>query len=314
MASMTESARTAWKAVDPAMMRIAAAVVGSVFLLWGGIRAARVGDARRAELKGVETTLATFADWRRRFEPAAVAESIGWRRTALALQDLGVVGDERLAITQTVGRIAEDAGLQSVRVTIGPADTTGTDERLSTEGVRRQPASFGLVVECRGTLQSVVNFVGQLPPSVAPTALSLVRQDGRARHKLTLAVFELQLPNVPSHDISGFVRRVDTDTAASRSTVSVGLDPFAGDARRTREAVASGSTAPTVRTASADRVLTAILISDDRRVAVIDDAAVSVGDVLRDGARVSAIQPDRVMVVEKNGQWRTLTLKAGAGR
>jgi hypothetical protein len=54
--------------------------------------------------------------------------------------------------------------------------------------------------------------------------------------------------------------------------------------------------------------LTAILIADDRRVAVIDDATVSVGDVLSDGSRVSSIQPNRVFVVEKNGRWRTLTL------
>jgi hypothetical protein len=54
--------------------------------------------------------------------------------------------------------------------------------------------------------------------------------------------------------------------------------------------------------------LTAILISDQRRVAVIDEATVGVGDVLRDGARISAIQADRVWVVQKNGQWRMLTL------
>lgn len=54
--------------------------------------------------------------------------------------------------------------------------------------------------------------------------------------------------------------------------------------------------------------LTAILVADDRRVAVIDDATVSVGDVLPDGARVSAIQPDRVWIVDANGRWRMLTL------
>ena len=55
-------------------------------------------------------------------------------------------------------------------------------------------------------------------------------------------------------------------------------------------------------------MLTAILVSDDRRVAVIDDAAVSVGDVLPDGARVSAIQPSKVFVVDNKGRFHTLTL------
>jgi hypothetical protein len=58
--------------------------------------------------------------------------------------------------------------------------------------------------------------------------------------------------------------------------------------------------------------LTAILIvSEDRSVAVIDDAVVSVGDKLADGARVDAIRSDRVSVVERNGQKRVLTLTAG---
>ena len=56
--------------------------------------------------------------------------------------------------------------------------------------------------------------------------------------------------------------------------------------------------------------MTAILIADERRVAVIDEATFKVGDVLRDGARVSAIQADRVWVVEKDGRWQMLTLTA----
>jgi hypothetical protein len=43
---------------------------------------------------------------------------------------------------------------------------------------------------------------------------------------------------------------------------------------------------------------------------VIDESTVTVGDVLRDGARVSAIQPDRVWVVDKDGRWQMLTLTA----
>jgi hypothetical protein len=179
----------------PALTRIAVALASAAMLVWTGLRVARVDAARRAELRQLQTTLATFADWRRRFEPAVAAESIGWRRTLMELQGLGVIGDERLALTQTVGRAAETSGLQDVRVVIAAADTTGSDERLSTEGVRRRAASFGLIVECRGSLQAVANFLGELPPSVAPTALSLARQDGRARHRIVLAVYELQLSN-----------------------------------------------------------------------------------------------------------------------
>lgn len=185
-------------ALTPSMTRLIAAAIGIALFAWVGVRASRAGHARRLELRKAEATLATFAEWQRRYRPAVAAESIAWRRTWMELQDMGVVGDERLALTQAVARAAEFAGLRDVRVIIDNApDTTGSDARLSTEGVRRQSAPFGLLVECRGNLQAIVNFLGDLPPSVAPTGLSLARQEGRARHRVTLAVFELQFANAP---------------------------------------------------------------------------------------------------------------------
>jgi hypothetical protein len=46
-------------------------------------------------------------------------------------------------------------------------------------------------------------------------------------------------------------------------------------------------------------------------VAVVDEVVVNIGDQLADGARVVGIQSDRVEIVEKNGQRRVLTLRAG---
>jgi aminoglycoside phosphotransferase (APT) family kinase protein len=57
--------------------------------------------------------------------------------------------------------------------------------------------------------------------------------------------------------------------------------------------------------------LTAILIADDRPVAVIDGSVVKVGDTLPDGARITAIRSDRVAVMERNGQHRVLTISPG---
>lgn len=182
-------------ASNPAVTRLVAAVLGAALLTWAGARASRAGSAHRAALRTTEATLAGIADWRRRYVPAAAAESLVWRRTLMEVQGLGVIGDERLSLTRAVSRAAEAAGLRSVRVAVAPPDTTGSEERLSTEGVRRHAASFGLVVECRGSLQAIVNFLGELPPSVAATHLNLVRQDGRARHRLTLAVYELHFSN-----------------------------------------------------------------------------------------------------------------------
>lgn len=181
---------------SPAVTRLVAAILGTILLSVAAMRVAKRGHENRVRLRAADSTLATFAEWRRRYQPAVAAESIGWRRAWMEVRDLGIVGDERVAITQRVARAAEFAGLRNVRVLIGEPDTTGSDTRLSTGRVRREPAPFGLVVECRGDLQAVIAFLGALPPSVAVTTMRLVRQDRPGRHRLTLAVYELDLGNV----------------------------------------------------------------------------------------------------------------------
>lgn len=197
-------------AVSPTVTRLVAAIIGVLLLTLAGTGARRVGVARRAELRQADSVLATFADWRRRYRPVVAAESIAWGRTRMEVERLGVVGDERLALTRTLTHAAEAAGLRDVRVRIQPPDTTGSAARLSTEGVERRSAPFGLSVEARGNLQAIVAFLGELPPSVAPIELILVRQDGRARHRLTLAVYEIEFPNGPPHTVWTPLERGDT--------------------------------------------------------------------------------------------------------
>jgi hypothetical protein len=84
-------------------------------------------------------------------------------------------------------------------------------------------------------------------------------------------------------------------------------EPFGNRRGEPAISVASPGGTPTVSSGRA-RQLTAILVADNRPVAVIDDEVVSVGDLLRDGTRVARIQSERVFLVEKNGKWRTLTL------
>lgn len=183
--------------VPPSLTALVAALLSIAVLSWAGKGAAAAAAARRADVRRAEAALGDFADLRRRYEPAVAAESIAWRRTLMELQDLGVLGDERLAVTQAVSRAAEVAGLRDVQVLIGPPDTTGSETRLPTEGIGRKPASFSLLVECRGGLRSVIAFLGQLPPPVAATQLSLVRQSGDQRHRISLAVYELTFTNGP---------------------------------------------------------------------------------------------------------------------
>lgn len=119
-------------------------------------------------------------------------------------------------------------------------------------------------------------------------------------------------------DLAQFAAALGADSATPRFVAGLRHDPFAAGSEGSDEAfsegvsVASGGGRPTVTPKPAPtRTLTAILIANDRPVAVINDRVVEVGDDLEDGARVSAIQADVVWVVEKNGKWRKLTLTPG---
>jgi hypothetical protein len=96
----------------------------------------------------------------------------------------------------------------------------------------------------------------------------------------------------------------------SAEGVQAGLyDPFASPDFVPVEG-ATPSSVPQVR----DRyVVTAILISRDKRVAVVDDVLVGVGTVLPGGVRVTAIESDHVEVVSPSGTRRMLTIKDSNG-
>ncbi len=59
--------------------------------------------------------------------------------------------------------------------------------------------------------------------------------------------------------------------------------------------------------------LTAILITDARRAAVIDEQLVGVGDMLAGGGRVLAVEKDYVLVTTANGARRQLSLPNTGG-
>lgn len=184
--------------LDPAITRLAAGLVAIGLLGWSGLRAARRTALADKEARTLNSTLSAFADFRKRYSPAAAAESIAWRRTWMELQDLGTSGDERLAMTQSVALAAESAGLRDVKVLIAGSDTTRVDKRHSKGGVGRRSASFSLNVECRGSMASILTFLGRLPPSVTATQLAMTRLvEGGARHRISLAVYEITFDNGP---------------------------------------------------------------------------------------------------------------------
>lgn len=135
--------------------------------------------------------------------------------------------------------------------------------------------------------------------ALAADRLTAGRENAGTRERLTAA---------PA--VAPYVLPVGSLPASDPSSITLASDPF-GDAPRASgdAAVAYGASTPTVPTAQPGGPrLTAILVADERRVAVIDEETVTVGAVLRDGARVAAILPDRVWIAEKNGRRHMLTL------
>ena len=88
-----------------------------------------------------------------------------------------------------------------------------------------------------------------------------------------------------------------------------GTDPFAKVSRNELRPIAVGGFSGPV----APRwVVSTIMITENRRVAVINNALASVGTVLPGGARVLAIEPDHVVLVESNGARREVSVQSGA--
>ena len=142
-------------------------------------------------------------------------------------------------------------------------------------------------------LAASVALAAELISRAPPSGMSVARGA-----PVDLDTFLAPLRNTPGR--TGYDGRLKTDPLADRR-------PPTGSG-----AVAPRGGVPTVSSSGRrGRKLTAILIADDRSVAVIDEVVVSVGDRLPDGARVDAIRSDRVSVVERNGQRRVLTLTTG---
>jgi hypothetical protein len=112
-------------------------------------------------------------------------------------------------------------------------------------------------------------------------------------------------------DLDGFLAPLEPEGDIPTLEGRIASDPLAGGSRP-RESVRAVAQARRVPTVSASwhrgRRLTAILITDGRRVALLDEVIVRDGDRLPDGARIAAIRSDGVLVVESSGRRQLLTL------
>lgn len=90
-----------------------------------------------------------------------------------------------------------------------------------------------------------------------------------------------------------------------------GSDPFAKVARWEVPKYSEQVTGP-ARPVPVRWTVSTIMITENRRVAVINGVLVSPGSVLAGGARVLAIEPDHVVLVDVGGARREISVQNGA--
>lgn len=89
-------------------------------------------------------------------------------------------------------------------------------------------------------------------------------------------------------------------------------DPFSRVTRsETSRYSAPESEIPPARSRSAPWIVSTIMITETRRVAVVNGSVVSTGSALPGGGRVISIEPDHVVVADGSGARRVLSVQGG---
>jgi hypothetical protein len=131
-----------------------------------------------------------------------------------------------------------------------------------------------------------------------------------ATHMATMPSATLPTP-AELDSLRGYVVRSAPETQAPKPATSpirvAGSDPFAKVARwETPKYSTNAGPIP------ARWVVSTIMITDNRRVAVINGVLASPGTVLPGGARVLVIEPDHVVLSEANGTRHEISVQGGA--
>jgi hypothetical protein len=94
--------------------------------------------------------------------------------------------------------------------------------------------------------------------------------------------------------------------------IGVQRDPFAAPVAEVVAAPARSDSAPVVVAPAAGTwTVNAVLITDSYRAAIINDALVTLGNKLSDGARLTAVERDHVVLMDAQGTKRIITVRDG---
>ena len=188
----TGAQATRWVRSNPnQLLAIGVAVLVVGLAAWTGLRARRTAGDLASKRVAWEATANQVATVRQQFRAPTSTESAALLAEASRMGALAVPADDKLALADVVGRLAEACGLRSVRVTsVRASDSTFVPTR-EVAGSSIKPATYALAVEFAGSFASAQKFVSSLPPSVSLSRLTAARREGAVLYQLTLSVYEL---------------------------------------------------------------------------------------------------------------------------
>ncbi len=158
---------------------------------WTGLRARSTTAHLAASRAAWETTEAQLATVRQQFRVPSTAESSALVAEANRMSALGVPSDERLALVDMLGHLAEALSLSGVRVNLVQLPDSVVIPARHIVGGSVRPATYAIAVEFVGRFADAQKFVSSLPPSVSLARLVASRRDKGASYKLILSVYEI---------------------------------------------------------------------------------------------------------------------------
>jgi hypothetical protein len=158
--------------------------------VWTSCSARSVTSEARAAMVETAAVRATATRIAQQFTPATTAETDEWSRTTEEAAEFATSEALKVSIAQSVSRIAEVAGMSSVRASFIPAESVGHAAVRTMGDLTFQPGAFGLKLEANGTVSQVARVILRLPPATELSTLSLSGGANELKATFQLTVYQ----------------------------------------------------------------------------------------------------------------------------
>lgn len=153
-----------------------------------GLRARSQARIARDEARRIQGIGRSIAQFESAFRPVTSEERQRWSSIPDA-GALGIAPENRVGLTESVARIAEQSGLVHSRVSLGPSDSLPSADR-GPVAARVAAGNYTIAIDANGGFAELLTFVNALPVAVSVTRLTGWRDTTGARFHVILAVYE----------------------------------------------------------------------------------------------------------------------------